>query len=451
MSWIVIETGVEMGTVRGSRLLAALVVAALAAALGAVSLATPPPAAADPATLWVDALNDVHLYGYGTATFAFRITDLTGDGPYPVEIELNCGPPTGLRTLPVGMCPANQLITFSWPCDLPRGGGMWWVKLADDTLCYGFTDRPWAILRNDDLAPTTVPQVPVWWVTRPGGVALGVTAVDDASGVSATEQSFDGGLTWQPWGNLSFSVPDDHSADGVRTVAWCRSTDGDGNVEAPVPVVVRIDTVPPATGDNAGTNWHAAPFSLALTPSDATSGMSSGLARTEFSTDAGATWTVGTGLEFVGWRRGGGSGVYPVLVRSTDAAGNVETPRRVDVKMDTEAPSTTDDAPSLPSASPVTVTFTGHDRWSGIASTWYQVDGGEWTEGGSVLVPAPSNHTNDGLHTICYYSVDNAGNRQIGYRVCVVTIATPAGASPVAHSRHRVRPHVGHRMRLSAR
>ena len=53
------------------------------------------------------------------------------------------------------------------------------------------------------------------------------------------------------------------------------------------------------------------------------------------------------------------------------------------------------------------------------------VDGGAWQQGTSVLIQALAAHANDGLHTIRYYSVDNAGNTEAGYRVCTVLIATP--------------------------
>ena len=37
--------------------------------------------------------------------------------------------------------------------------------------------------------------------------------------------------------------------------------------------------------------------------------------------------------------------------------------------------------------------------------------------GNKLVVAAPSSHANDGLHTIRYYSIDNAGNVEVGHRV----------------------------------
>jgi hypothetical protein len=94
------------------------------------------------------------------------------------------------------------------------------------------------------------------------------------------------------------------------------------------------------------------------------------------------------------------------------------------VMIDTSRPTTTDDAPSGPQSSTVTVHLTCHDTFSGPGQTWYQVDGGSWTSGNTVVVAAPANHANDGVHTIRYYSIDNAGNVEVGYRVCSVDIVT---------------------------
>ncbi len=44
--------------------------------------------------------------------------------------------------------------------------------------------------------------------------------------------------------------------------------------------------------------------------------------------DGGATWQTGTTVAFPRWKRGGGSGTFSVLYRSTDAAGNPRRPSR---------------------------------------------------------------------------------------------------------------------------
>ena len=41
-----------------------------------------------------------------------------------------------------------------------------------------------------------------------------------------------------------------------------------------------------------------------------------------------------------------------------------------------------------------------------------------------MVVLAPVSHSNEDLHTISYYSIDNAGNTEAGYKVCTVNIAT---------------------------
>jgi hypothetical protein len=56
------------------------------------------------------------------------------------------------------------------------------------------------------------------------------------------------------------------------------------------------------------------------------------------------------------------------------------------------------------------VTLTPSDAASGVASTTYSIDGGPAVEGSSITVPAPKDHTWDGVHKITYFSVDRAGN-----------------------------------------
>src|SRR5262249_12502303 len=93
------------------------------------------------------------------------------------------------------------------------------------------------------------------------------------------------------------------------------------------------------------------------------------------------------------------------------------------VGVDNTAPETTDNAPGGPQSADVTVTLTGIDSGSGVDATEYKLDGGSLTAGTSVVVPAPADHSNDGVHTIEFRSGDNAGNVE-ALKTAHVTIDT---------------------------
>ena len=75
---------------------------------------------------------------------------------------------------------------------------------------------------------------------------------------------------------------------------------------------------------------------------------------------------------------------------------------------------------------PVTLHFRATDNpgGQGVAYTEYSLDGGTtWTKGTTVTVPAPADHSNDGVDKVLYRSVDNVGNVETP-RVCRVRIDT---------------------------
>ena len=72
-----------------------------------------------------------------------------------------------------------------------------------------------------------------------------------------------------------------------------------------------------------------------------------------------------------------------VSYRSRDAAGNLEEAKTVAVKVDKTAPSTSASSTPAPGADgwisgAARVTLTATDDGSGVASTQYAIDGGEW-------------------------------------------------------------------------
>ena len=104
------------------------------------------------------------------------------------------------------------------------------------------------------------------------------------------------------------------------------------------------------------------------------------------------------------------AGTTTVTYRSTDAAGNVEADKTVTVKLDKAAPVTTATSSAQPGADgwyagAPTITLTGADggAGSGVASTQYAIDGGEWqTYTEPFAMPV-------GEHTLRYRSTDRAG------------------------------------------
>jgi hypothetical protein len=108
-------------------------------------------------------------------------------------------------------------------------------------------------------------------------------------------------------------------------------------------------------------------------------------------------------------------GVNVYRVRAVDKGGNISDSDVFTIKIDTTAPVVTDNAPMGWSKSAVTVTLAATDiGGSDSAAVEYNLDGTGWTSGTSVNVAAPSNHSNDGVHTVDYRATDAAGNTGTG-------------------------------------
>lgn len=103
-------------------------------------------------------------------------------------------------------------------------------------------------------------------------------------------------------------------------------------------------------------------------------------------------------------------GTTTVTYASKDAAGNVETTKTVMVRIDTVTPRTTTNAGNAWTNDPA-VTLAPDDATSGIADTYYRLDGGAVTTYTAGLSLA------DGEHTFSYWSVDRAGNVESSHTV----------------------------------
>jgi M6 family metalloprotease-like protein len=186
-------------------------------------------------------------------------------------------------------------------------------------------------------------------------------------------------------------------------------TIGELNGDVTFRVVGGYDHVAPVTtADRPGGVWHHSAVDVTFSPVD-TGG--SGLAYTEYNVD-GTGWITGTKASIAAPTNHANDGLHTVQFRSADKAENLEPAQQVQVGIDTQAPVT-----SVIGADPfwhgadVTLVFSSTDAGgSGLARTEYDVDGGGWTTGASLLYTAPPDHSHDGAHVVSYRGVDGAGN-----------------------------------------
>jgi len=185
-------------------------------------------------------------------------------------------------------------------------------------------------------------EAPVSAITAPAGGAdingavypITGTASDIGSGVDVVELSTDGGVSWLPaadtsgdgsWSTWSYdwSLP----ADGSYTVA-CRATDLAANVELPgAGVTVTVDNTDPSSAITAPVDGASLNGIATIIGGTAGDGTGAGVALVEVSTDNGNTWsaTAGTAAWEYSWPLPA-DGIYSIMSRATDNAGNAETP-----------------------------------------------------------------------------------------------------------------------------
>lgn len=235
----------------------------------------------------------------------------------------------------------------------------------------------------DDEAPVTTHDVEDKWNNHEVNVTL--SATDDASGVKATYYAI-GDAEFVEGNTLTISD------EGTHLVRFY-SVDNAGNVEKEKSVEVKIDLQAPITADNVADEWTNGEFAMDLDAKDNLSGVE----KTFYSID-GAEFVEGAKFSFPG------NGIFTVQYYSVDKAGNVEETKTAQVKVDDQAPVTTDNVKDQWATEDVAVELTADDNLSGVKATYFSIDGADFTEGTAFTV------SGEGIHKVAYYSVDNAGN-----------------------------------------
>jgi hypothetical protein len=229
--------------------------------------------------------------------------------------------------------------------------------------------------------------------------AINLTATDAGTGVANTYYTVDGGSQMS---GTAIAV----TTLGSHTISFW-SVDVAGNIEAPktasftITAPTPVDTTAPVTTTDAvATYVTSAAINLTATDSG------SGVANTYYTVDGGTQMT-GTAIDVTTL------GSHTISFYSVDVAGNIEiantasfTITEAPVVIDTVAPVTTSDAnPTYVTSAAINLTAT--DAGSGVANTYYTLDGGTLTTGTAIAASTV------GTHTISFYSVDVAGNTEI--------------------------------------
>ena len=304
--------------------------------------------------------------------------------------------------------------------------------VVSDAAGNSTTDVLATSVRIDNTVPTTSQNDPGQYLRATK--TLTGSAADAGSGIDHVDfqRAPTGGGSWTtiatdstPLDGFQASFDTTSVSDGhydFRTVAY----DVAGNQAAAVPVTDRLvdNTVPSANINNPGPYLRGA-VNLTSVTGDPGGSNASGVTTVayEYSTNGGGSWQ-STGSNFNSSAVPDGNVDLHVVV--TDAAGNTATSAAVTSLADNTKPATTDNAPSGWQSNPVTVTLTANDGGSGVNVTEYSVDGNpSYTPGTSVVIPAPVDGSNDGTHTIAYFSADNAGNIETIKSTTVLIDATP--------------------------
>ncbi|MFK0090956.1 Ig-like domain-containing protein, partial [Pseudomonas sp. NPDC090755] len=233
----------------------------------------------------------------------------------------------------------------------------------------------------------------------------GTVNVSGLEAGAAWQYSTDGGTTWTTGSGSSFVL----SGDGAKSVV-VRQTDAAGNVSAiSAPFTFTLDTsaLAPSLTLSADTGSSDSD-KITQDGTVNVSGLEAG-ATWLYSTDGGSTWSAGSGTSFTL----SGDGAKSVVVRQTDAAGNVSaTSAPYTFTLDTVSPPLLTLALAVDTGSSDSdkITQDGTVNVSGLeaGATWeYSTDGGTtWTVGsGSSFILS-----DDGAKSVVVRQTDAAGN-----------------------------------------
>ncbi|XEC95383.1 hypothetical protein AB6A23_02050 [Paenibacillus tarimensis] len=204
--------------------------------------------------------------------------------------------------------------------------------------------------------------------------------------------------------NLSYTFTNLTYANHEYYVTSYSNSFGESEKSNNVIAKLIVDTEAPVTTITAPAEWTNQGVEITLTATDD----ESGVANTYYSLN-GNVFTAGTSFTV------SKEGINSIAYYSIDKAGNIETKKSHDVKIDLTAPVTASTAPTKWSKEDVEVRLSAEDTLSGAVKTYYSINNTDYKEGTQLAF------TDEGVYRISYYSVDIAGNTE-GLNIAEVKI-----------------------------
>jgi len=233
-------------------------------------------------------------------------------------------------------------------------------------------------------------------------VTVTLSATDTFSGTESTWYQLDAG-SWQMY-SLPFTV----SGEGQHIISYY-SLDQAGNAENTTTIMLKIDTGAPATtctvdGLLGSQGWYVTNVTVALIANDTISGIN----YTKYKLNDGLWMNYTEPFDVTE------DGTYILYYYSIDLAGNNETIKHMSfqIQYDAVPPVTIHDFDGTSGdnewfVSSVTTLLSAIDDSAGVDYTMYKIGDGIWTTYTGLF-----SVVEDATHTLYYYSVDKAGNRE---------------------------------------
>ena len=254
------------------------------------------------------------------------------------------------------------------------------------------------------------------WYSSAVTVVFAGTDGPGGSGLSEIRNRLDNG----GWSTLAWVQV---NGEGAHQLSYY-AVDVANNLEPTHTITVPLDFTPPVVSlipDRLPrpNGWYTAPVTISLAVTDTRSGSGGGFYQLN-----GGEWQSGGQIKLPT------DGAYTIDYYGQDNAGNRSPLRSASIKLDATPPAT---AYLIEGAqgdggwytSPLNVRLIPSDSGSGVATTFYSINGGPWQTDTQFQI------TTDGNYSLSFYSIDFAGNVETSFPV-QVKLDTVAPGAPAA-------------------